>query len=101
MHENLLIAGELAYYLHVETIQSTQYIAQLNPGQLYVYDNIIAKVPTTSQDANFFIQGLAGTGKTFVYKYLCSHYCGKGKILLCVASSAISVLLLPGGRTAY
>ena len=100
-HENPLIAGELAYDLHAETVQATQYIAQLNPGQRYAYDNIIAKVATTPQDAHFFIQGPAGTGKTFLYKCLCSYYRGQGKIVLCVASSGIAALLLPGGRTAH
>ena len=51
--------------------------------------------------SHFFIQGPAGTGKTFLYKCLCSYYRGQGKIVLYVASSGIAALLLPCGRTAH
>ena len=47
------------------------------------------------------MQGPAGTGKTFLYKLLCSYFRSKGKIVLCVASSGIAALLLPGGRTSH
>jgi len=36
-----------------------------------------------------------------IYKCLCHYYRGQGKIVLCVASSGIAALLLPGGRTAH
>ncbi len=40
-------------------------------------------------------------GKTFLYNVLCSKLCGEGKIVLCVASSGITALLLSGGHTAH
>lgn len=49
----------------------------------------------------FFLQGPAGTGKTFLYKCLCAYFRSQGKIVLCVASSGIAAQLLPGGRTAH
>ena len=100
-HENPLVAGELAYDINAEQAQSIQYAAQLNDDQCLAYDTILAQVATTSHMSHFFIQGPAGTGKTFLYKCLCSYYRGQGKIVLCVASSGIAALLLPGGRTAH
>jgi chromosomal replication initiation ATPase DnaA len=49
----------------------------------------------------FFVSGPAGTGKTFCYNTLCHAVRGQGKIVLCVASSGITALLLKGGRTAH
>ena len=49
----------------------------------------------------FYLQGAGGTGKTFLYKALCSHCRGQGKIVLCVAATSVAALLLPGGRTAH
>lgn len=51
--------------------------------------------------ASFFLHGPAGTGKTFLYNALCSHYRAQGKIVICVASSGIAAQLLPGGHTAH
>ena len=49
----------------------------------------------------FFLHGPGGTGKTFVYKALCHHIRAQQSIVLCVASSGIAVLLLPGGHMAH
>ena len=100
-HSNPLVAGELAYDLHAEQTQALQYVAQLNADQCLAYDSILAQVASAPQKSHFFIEGSAGTGKTFLYKYICSYYHGHGKIVLCVASSGIAALLLPGGRTAH
>ena len=96
-----MIAGELAYDIQAEQTQAIQYAMQLNVEQRLAYDSILAKVANEPQKSHFFIQGPAGTGKTFLYKCICSHYHGHGKIVLCVASSGIAALLLPGGRTAH
>jgi hypothetical protein len=37
----------------------------------------------------------------FLYYYLYYYYCLRGKIVLYVASSSITALLLPSGRTTY
>jgi len=47
------------------------------------------------------LHGLGGTGKTYVYNTLCYFLRGQRKIVLCVASSEIAVLLLIGGHTAH
>ena len=49
----------------------------------------------------FFLQGAAGAGKMFVYNALCYAACLQNLHVLCVASSGIAALLLPGGRTAH
>ena len=47
------------------------------------------------------ISGHGGTGKTFLYKVICSKLHSDGAIVLCTASSGIAALLLPSGRTAH
>ncbi|XP_073153519.1 uncharacterized protein [Henckelia pumila] len=49
----------------------------------------------------FFVYGYGGTGKTFVWKTLLAALRSKGQIVLNVASSSITSLLLPGGRTTH
>ncbi len=49
----------------------------------------------------FFLNGPASIGKTFVYQTLCHHICADGHIVPCIASSGITAILLPGGRTAH
>ena len=51
--------------------------------------------------ARFFLQGPIGTSKTFLYYYLCYYYRLRSKIILYVASSSITALLLPSSRTTY
>ncbi|XP_021967658.1 ATP-dependent DNA helicase pif1-like [Folsomia candida] len=47
----------------------------------------------------FFIDGPAGSGKTFLYKALISTLRGDNKVVLSIASTGIAANLLPGGRT--
>ena len=49
----------------------------------------------------FFLFRAGGTGKTYIYQTICHRLCSQGKIILCVASSGIAALLLPGGYTAH
>ncbi len=56
---------------------------------------------TKKEGKLFFVYGSGGTGKTFVWTTLLSHLRGQGKIVLVVASSGITSLLLLGGRTAH
>jgi len=55
-----------------------------------------------SEDGGFFfLYGYGGTGKTFIWKTLSTGVRSKGLIVLNVASSGITALLLPCGRTAH
>jgi hypothetical protein len=52
-------------------------------------------------NAYFFVQGAGGTGKTTLYHTVSQYYHSKGLPIICVASSGIASLLLPGGRTSH
>ena len=99
-HENILIATELMYNMQLEQESCVRQSIQLNPERRTAYDTITQQITTNAPNAQLFIQGPAGTGKTFLYECLCYYYQAKGKIVLCVASSGIAALLLPGGHTA-
>ena len=75
--------------------------AQLNPDQLRCFETITETVRNEPQSAAFYLQGPGGTGKTFLYNTLCHHYRGLGQTVLCVASTGIAALLLPGGTTSH
>jgi ATP-dependent DNA helicase PIF1 len=51
--------------------------------------------------AHFFLQGYANIDKTFLYNAICNHFRAKKKIIICVVSSGIAALLLPGGSTSH
>jgi hypothetical protein len=73
---------------------------ELNDDQHIAFDQIV--VSASAQDGkSFFLHGPGGTGKTFLYNTICHHIRMKGWIVLCVASSGIAALLLPGGHTAH
>jgi len=104
---NPVMAEELAYDPRQEKENSDRMRAQLNPEQVSCFEEIIKAVeqydchPHGNRSSGFFLQGAAGTGKTFLYNCLCSYLRAEGKIVLCVASSGIAAQLLPGGRTAH
>ena len=106
-HSNLAIEEELAYDPEQEEEAYNAMRAQLNPEQDHCFREIVNAVeqyehnPHRNQRSAFFLQGAAGTGKTFLYNCLCSYLRARGKIVLCVASSGIAAQLLPGGRTAH
>ncbi|KAL6509682.1 hypothetical protein OROGR_022992 [Orobanche gracilis] len=61
----------------------------------------IEEMKAVGESGFFFLYGYSGTGKTFVWKTLCSAIRGRGQIVLPVASSGIASLLLPKGRTTH
>jgi len=71
-------------------------VPQLNPEQWAVYDNVMAAINHPA----FFVDGLGGIGKTFLYSCLLSTMCAQGRVTIAMASSDIAALLLDGGRTA-
>ena len=99
---NYLISEQLSYKLdcklhlfheHLENIQNI-------PEQLAIYDRIVHAV-LGGVGRTFFLSSPGGTGKTYVYKTMCHWLRLAGKIVLCVASSGITTLLLLGGQTAH
>jgi hypothetical protein len=96
-----VIATELDYDQHTETANHEETLRSLNEEQRAAYDTITRTTADNPEQAHFFIQGAGGTGKTFLYRVLCHYYRSQGDIVLCVASSGIASLLLPGGTTAH
>ena len=70
------------------------------PEQLNAFNKIVNAVDNSSETI-FFLNGSGGTGKTFIYNTICHRLRSTGKIVLCVVSSGIAALLLPGGQTAH
>ena len=99
-HANRYIVEQLAYDHDNELHLAEHNIPMLNDDQQHAFDNIF--MSTCVQDGHlFFLHGPGGTGKTFLYNTLCHRVHANGWIVLCVASSGIAALLLPGGRTAH
>ena len=96
-----LITAELDYDRTSEARLRDESVQQLNPEQLHCYETIITAITQDPATAHFFVQGPAGTGKTFLYRTLCHYYRARGDIVLCVASSGLAALLLPGGSTSH
>ena len=98
---NPLIRHELDYDYPVLVTAASARELDLNPDQLRVYNAILSQLETDPTDALSFLSGPGGTGKTFLYHCLCERLRSSRKIVLCVASTGIASLLLPGGRTAH
>jgi ATP-dependent DNA helicase PIF1 len=58
-------------------------------------------VEQNPMSAHFFLQGYTDTGKTFLYNAIYNHFRAKKEIIICVTSSDIAALLLPGGNTSH
>nr|GEU45308.1 hypothetical protein [Tanacetum cinerariifolium] len=97
---NRLIAAERMYNVNEEWSRFTSLYDGLNPQQRDVYDNIMQAV-NERNGGLFFVYGCGGTGKTYLWKTIISWIRSLGRIVLLVASSGISSLLFPGGRTAH
>jgi primosomal protein N' len=90
-----VVADEIARYdVAMQAAIRDERVPQLNPEQRTVYDNVMAAVDRRV----FFVDGLGGTGKTFLYSCLLSTVRTQGRSLLLWHRLA---LLLDGGRTAH
>lgn len=75
-------------------------VDRLNDGQRDAYAEITTSV-LENRGTTFFLNGGAGTGKTFLYNTIATKIRSLGHIVITVASSGIASLLLVGGRTAH
>lgn len=98
---NPLINAELTYDTGVEAAFRDDITSRFNQDQAYCFQEIVTAIDRQPEAAHFFLQGPGGTGKTFLYRAVCHHFRSLGRIVLCVASSGIASLLLPGGTTAH
>jgi len=74
----------------------------LNQHQCSIYNNVIDAVHDPRPlDKTFFVDGLGGAGKTFLYGCLLNRVHSTSDITLSMASSGIAALFLEGGCTAH
>ncbi len=95
-----MVQEELAYDQHSLTTNADNAEDRLNDDQRSAYETILNAVKN-KEGKLFFVYGSGGTGKTFVWTTILSYLRGQGKIVLVVASSGITSLLLLGGRTTH
>ncbi|XP_055961830.1 uncharacterized protein LOC126681473 [Mercurialis annua] len=102
MHDstNRLLVEELSFDLLEMKTKHDKMLTTLNHEQKNIYDAVVSSV-YLGLGNQFFIYGHGGTGKTYLYETIIYRFRSEGKIVLVVASSGISALLLPGGRTAH
>jgi hypothetical protein len=97
---NSLLQEQLNYN-HLDLFEQVEYnMERFNPEQRLAYDAVMDSV-INNKGKIFFLHSAGGGGKTFVCITIASAVRSKAKVALCVASSGIASLLLPGGRTAH
>ncbi len=95
---SVVVADKIAKYdATTQAAMRDERVPQLNPKQRVVYDNVMAIVNRRA----FFVDGLGGIGKTFLYSCLLNTVRTQGRVAIAMASSGIVALLLDGGRTAH
>jgi hypothetical protein len=101
MAENQLIAEQLNY--NVQELQAVvdEAVPTLNQEQREVFDAVVEDALDQDGGHPYFVHSAGGCGKTYLCKLIATKLHAEGKIVLCVASSGIASLLLPGGRTAH
>ncbi|XP_050915713.1 uncharacterized protein LOC127130792 [Lathyrus oleraceus] len=97
---NKLIYEERSYNPAEQLQEYNNLFLNLIDEQKGVFKRIMEAV-NNQQGGVFFLYGYGGTGKTYMWRTLASYIRSKKQICLTVASSGISSLLLPGGRTAH
>lgn len=98
--ENTFFRQHLSYNPKEQLNLLLPTLASLNVEQRDAFNKIL-DAALACQNSLFFLHGGAGSGKTFVYTALCRAMRSRGLIALCVASSGIASILLPGGSTAH
>ncbi|GBL98793.1 hypothetical protein AVEN_8670-1 [Araneus ventricosus] len=86
-----------------EQVKANSYTMQLNSEQRNVVEILLSAVYNNAADTPkcYFLDGPAGTGKTFVYSTLLHTIRGRGDDVIPVASTGIAAALLIGGRIAH
>ncbi|XP_058219883.1 uncharacterized protein LOC131330353 [Rhododendron vialii] len=97
---NRLISEHRQLQIEAQEVGIQTNIERLNNGQRAAYDAIISSI-FENKGTTFFLNGGAGTGKTFLYNTIALKCRSLGYIVVNVASSGIASLLLLGGRTAH
>ncbi|KAJ1259262.1 hypothetical protein BS78_10G140900 [Paspalum vaginatum] len=98
--KNRLLTEELAYDPGELILMNENLVKRLNLEQKHIYDVVIQSSYEGSGQC-FFVYGYGGTRKTFLWNAIISRLRSEKLIVLVVASSGVTSLLLPGGRTAH
>ena len=97
---NRLVSQQCDYDSASEAVAAQQYTSSLNNDQRHAFEKIWRSI-TCNEGKTFFIDGFGGCGKTYLYQALCHAVRSERFIILCVASTGLACLLLPGGQTAH
>lgn len=97
---NRLITEQLDFNPEEERKLADSHIVSFNQEQCSAFNEIWGSISDEHGDP-FFVNGPAGTGKTFLYNAICHRVRAESWIILCVASTGLAALLLPHGRTAH
>jgi hypothetical protein len=100
MEDNQLIAEQLNYDQEELQTSVDEAVPILNQEQREVFD-VVVEDALAQGGHSYFVHSAGGCGKTYLCKLIANKVRAEGKIVLCVASSGIASLLLPGGRTAH
>ena len=98
---NPILVDQINYNTQEKETLLADWYLQLNTDQKKCFETIIAGFDKKPKIAHYFVQGPAGTRKTFLYKTLCNHFQAQKKIVFCMASSEIAALLLSRGVTSH
>ena len=97
---NQLIFEQRNYNREQEQEYVDRGLPTVNPQQITLYDAVMVNV-LNSHGSSFFLHSGGGCGKTYLAKLIAVGVCARDKIVLCVTSTGLAALLLPGGRTAH
>ena len=97
---NRLISQQINYNSDSEANTAHQLMSSLNEDQRHAFEKIWQSI-IQRKGKTFFVDGFGGCGKTYLYQVICHAVRAEGIIILCVASTGLACLLLPGGQTAH
>jgi hypothetical protein len=97
---NRLISQQLNYEPEREGVSAHRMISSLTVDQKHAFHEIWRSV-SNKEGKTFFIDGFGGCGKTYLYQTISHAIRAQGGIILCIASTGLACLLLPGGQTAH
>lgn len=97
---NRLITQQLNFDSEAENSLAYSQLNSLTNDQRFAFDRIWQSI-IGREGRMFFIDGFGGTGKTYLYQTITHAIRAQNMIVLCVASTGLACLLLPGGQTAH
>lgn len=100
---NSRIRREIEYYSPERVRKANNTRSAINIRQAAAFDEVVQSIESYRGRLPllFFLNGLGGTGKTFIYTAIAAYFYSRGKIVIYVASTGITILLLLGGTTIY